>query len=89
MKNRYTDIGAAIILGAVLLVQTVTATQRVIHFSGSITGGGSSFIATLTYDDSQAPIVTSQSRADYPSYTFDLVVSPGTSGSVVYHRDPS
>ena len=89
MKNRYTDFGAVIILMSVLLVQTVTATGRVIHFSGPLTAGGTSFIATLTYDDAQTPSSTGPGRADYSSYTLDLVVDPGVTGSVTYHRDPS
>lgn len=84
MKKQTLFLSAAIIL-QIFLLTTVNATVRTFQFTGTITSGGTgTYVATLSYDDSQSPTYTTTGTTDYANYTFTLVIN----GTTTYYRDP-
>ncbi|MEP7163306.1 MAG: choice-of-anchor Q domain-containing protein [Ferruginibacter sp.] len=81
------------------LVQTANATMRTFQFNGTINvsniGGfpvGTPFVATLSYDDAQAPAYGGVTYASYSSFSFTLtltglnfITNPATDNLIVQH----
>ena len=83
MKKQTTFFLAAIIFMVVSFITTASATVRTFQFTGTI--GSSTYVATLSYDDSQSPTNTTTGSSDYASYSFILVVD----GTTTYYGAPT
>ena len=73
---------AVIIVIAFTLAHTAHATQRTFEFQGTIISSsksgvsvGDPFVATLSYDDAEAPYASGSGVAQYNGYTYTLTVA--------------
>jgi len=87
MKKQTLFLLAATIILGVSFLNSTNATQRTFRFDGTITISynadvpvGAPFVATLSYDDAQAPFSSGSDYAVYSNYTYEIVVSGMTFG---------
>jgi len=87
MKKQTLFLLAATIILGVSFLNSTNATQRTFRFDGTITISynadvpvGAPFVATLSYDDAQAPFSSGSDYAVYNNYTYEIVVSGMTFG---------